>query len=153
MEKENLFLNWSLIDFLKMIQQVEVCLSPKSRGFHLVTNEIEFHLPKLPEQGILNLFIQHTSAAITINENCDPSVREDFEQSMNHLVKENEPFYKHTLEGPDDMPAHIKSSLMGFSVSIPITNSQLNLGVWQGVYLCEFRNQARERTLIATIYS
>lgn len=136
-----------------MIQQVEVCLSPKSRGFHLVTNEIEFHLPKLPEQGILNLFIQHTSAAITINENCDPSVREDFEQSMNHLVKENEPFYKHTLEGPDDMPAHIKSSLMGFSVSIPITNSQLNLGVWQGVYLCEFRNQARERTLIATIYS
>jgi len=136
-----------------MIQQVEVCLSPKSRGFHLVTNEIEFHLPKLPEQGILNLFIQHTSAAITINENCDPSVREDFEQSMNHLVKENEPFYKHTLEGPDDMPAHIKSSLMGFSVSIPITNSQLNLGLWQGVYLCEFRNQARERTLIATIYS
>jgi len=153
MEKENLFLTWSLIDFHKMIQQVEFSLSAKRRGFHLVTSEIEFHLPKLPEQGILNLFIQHTSAAITINENSDPTVREDFEQSMNHLVKEDEPFYKHTLEGSDDMPAHIKSTLMGFSVSIPITDSQLNLGIWQGVYLCEFRNQGGERKLIATIYS
>lgn len=153
MEKENLFLTWSLIDFHKMIQQVEFSLSAKRRGFHLVTSEIEFHLPKLPEQGILNLFIQHTSAAITINENYDPTVREDFEQSMNHLVKEDEPFYKHTLEGSDDMPAHIKSTLMGFSVSIPITDSQLNLGIWQGVYLCEFRNQGGERKLIATIYS
>jgi len=153
MENGNLSLNWSLIDFHEMIQQVEFSLSAKRRGFHLVTSEIEFHLPKLPKQGILNLFIQHTSAAITINENYDPTLREDFEQSMNHLVKENEPFYKHTLEGSDDMPAHIKSSLMGFSVSIPITEFQLNLGTWQGIYLCEFRNQGGERKLIATIYS
>jgi len=118
-----------------------------------VTNEVEFHLPKLPEKGILNLFIQHTSAALTINENYDPTVREDFEQSMNHLVKENEPFYKHTLEGSDDMPAHIKSALMGFSLSIPITNGRLNMGTWQGIYLCEFRNRGGERTLLATIYS
>ena len=136
-----------------MIQQVEFSLAAKRRGFHLVTNEVEAHLPKLPEKGILNLFIQHTSAALTINENYDPTVREDFEQSMNHLVKENEPFYKHTLEGSDDMPAHIKSALMGFSLSIPITNRRLNMGTWQGIYLCEFRNRGGERTLLATIYS
>jgi secondary thiamine-phosphate synthase enzyme len=136
-----------------MIQQVEFSLAAKRRGFHLVTNEVEAHLPKLPEKGILNLFIQHTSAALTINENYDPTVREDFEQSMNHLVKENEPFYKHTLEGSDDMPAHIKSALMGFSLSIPITNGRLNMGTWQGIYLCEFRNRGGERTLLATIYS
>ena len=136
-----------------MIQQVKFSLTAKQRGFHLVKNEINFHLPKLPQEGLLNLFIQHTSAAITINENYDPTVREDFEQSMNHLVKENEPFYTHTLEGADDMPAHIKSSIMGFSLSIPITNAQLNLGTWQGVYLCEFRNRGGERSLIATIYS
>jgi secondary thiamine-phosphate synthase enzyme len=136
-----------------MIQQVEFSLAAKRRGFHLVTSEVEAHLPKLPEKGILNLFIQHTSAALTINENYDPTVREDFEQSMNHLVKENEPFYKHTLEGSDDMPAHIKSALMGFSLSIPITNGRLNMGTWQGIYLCEFRNRGGERTLLATIYS
>lgn len=136
-----------------MIQQVEFSLAAKRRGFHLVTNEVEAHLPKLPEKGILNLFIQHTSAALTINENYDLTVREDFEQSMNHLVKENEPFYKHTLEGSDDMPAHIKSALMGFSLSIPITNGRLNMGTWQGIYLCEFRNRGGERTLLATIYS
>lgn len=136
-----------------MIQQVEFSLAAKRRGFHLVTNEVEAHLPKLPEKGILNLFIQHTSAALTINENYDPTVREDFEQSMNRLVKENEPFYKHTLEGSDDMPAHIKSALMGFSLSIPITNGRLNMGTWQGIYLCEFRNRGGERTLLATIYS
>ena len=136
-----------------MIQQVEFSLAAKRRGFHLVTNEVEVHLPKLPEKGILNLFIQHTSAALTINENYDPTVREDFEQSMNHLVKENEPFYKHILEGSDDMPAHIKSALMGFSLSIPITNGRLNMGTWQGIYLCEFRNRGGERTLLATIYS
>jgi len=136
-----------------MIQQLEFSLAAKRRGFHLVTSEVEAHLPKLPEKGILNLFIQHTSAALTINENYDPTVREDFEQSMNHLVKENEPFYKHTLEGSDDMPAHIKSALMGFSLSIPITNGRLNMGTWQGIYLCEFRNRGGERTLLATIYS
>jgi len=136
-----------------MIQQVEFSLAAKSRGFHLVTNEIEFHLPKLPQQGLLHLFIQHTSAALTINENYDPTVREDFEQSMNRLVKENEPFYKHILEGFDDMPSHIKSSIMGFSLIIPIMDYQLNIGTWQGVYLCEFRNRGGERKLVATIYS
>ena len=101
----------------------------------------------------MNLFVKHTSAALTINENYDPTVRLDFEQSMNDIVKENEPFYKHKLEGSDDMPAHIKSSIMGFSLSIPIRGAELNLGTWQGIYLCEFRNQGGERKLIATIYS
>ena len=136
-----------------MIQQLELFLTAKSRGFHLITKEVQFHLPELPQQGILNLFIQHTSAALTINENYDPTVRMDFEASMNHLVKENEPFYKHTLEGTDDMPAHIKSSIMGVSLSIPITDAELNLGTWQGIYLCEFRNHGATRKLIATIYS
>jgi len=149
----NLFLNWSLIDFHKMIQQVEFSLGAKSRGFHLVTEEVLQYLPKLPQQGILHLFIKHTSAGLTINENYDATVREDFEASMNQMVKENEPFYKHTLEGSDDMPAHIKSSLMGFSISIPISDAQLNLGTWQGIYLCEFRNRGGARSFIATIYS
>ncbi|MDB2622319.1 secondary thiamine-phosphate synthase enzyme YjbQ [Flavobacteriales bacterium] len=136
-----------------MIQQLDFFLTAKSRGFHLITKEVMFHLPEFPEQGILNLFIKHTSAALTINENYDPTVRMDFESSMNHLVKENEPFYKHTLEGADDMPAHIKSSIMGFTLSIPITDAELNLGTWQGIYLCEFRNHMAKRKLIATIYS
>lgn len=136
-----------------MINQVAFELAAKQRGFHLITNEVAFHLPKLPEIGLLNLFIKHTSAAITLNENYDPTVRDDFEQSMNMLIRENEPFYKHTMEGPDDMPAHIKSSLMGFSINIPITNGQLNLGTWQGIYLCEFRNNGGQRSIIATIYS
>lgn len=153
MENENLFLNWSLIDFRKMIQQIEFSLAAKPRGFHLISKEVLYHLPKLPETGILNLFIKHTSAGLTINENFDSTVREDFESSLNNLIRENEPFYKHTLEGSDDMPAHIKSSLMGFSVSIPITNGELNMGTWQGIYLCEFRNHGGERNLVATIVS
>ncbi len=133
--------------------QVSFKLNEKKRGFHLVTNEVISHLPKLPSVGLLHLFIKHTSAALTINENSDPSVRADFEMSMNKLIKEGEPFYKHTLEGDDDMPAHIKSSLMGFSLTIPITNNQLNLGTWQGIYLCEFRNKGGQRTMLATICS
>lgn len=136
-----------------MVSQVAFELGAKQRGFHLITDEVVEHLPSLPKVGLLNLFIKHTSAALTLNENYDPSVREDFELSMNKLVQENEPFYKHTMEGPDDMPAHIKSSLMGFSINIPITNGQLSLGTWQGVYLCEFRNNGGQRSIVATVYS
>jgi len=133
------------------MQQVSFSLQSHKRGFHLITNEILSHLPLLPEYGILHLFIQHTSAALSLNENADPDVQKDLAHSFDHLVGENEPFYQHTCEGPDDMPAHIKSTLIGASVSIPITNHKLNLGTWQGIYLCEFRNQASTRHLIATI--
>ena len=111
------------------------------------------NLPELPEMGILNLFIKHTSAALTINENADPSVRDDFESIMNQLVPEDEPFYTHVLEGSDDMPAHVKASLMGPELSIPITNHRLNMGTWQGIYLCEFRNRGGRRKIVVTIYS
>lgn len=134
-----------------MINQIEFSLASYPRGFHLITNEVLNKIGDLPEKGILQLFIKHTSAGITINENADPTVRIDFESSFNHLVKENEPFYKHTFEGSDDMPAHIKTSLVGNSISIPITNHQLNLGTWQGIYLCEFRNHGGNRNFIATI--
>lgn len=134
-----------------MIQQVEFSLPKYSRGFHIITDEILNHIEELPEIGVLHLFIKHTSAGLTINENADPTVLQDFETSFNHIVKENEPFYKHTFEGSDDMPAHIKSSMVGSSVSIPITNHQLNLGTWQGIYLCEFRNYGGSRKLVATI--
>jgi len=136
-----------------MINQKEFLLPSYSSGFHIITSEILNQLGKLPEKGILTLFIKHTSAGLTINENADPTVLSDFECSFNHIVKENEPFYKHVYEGSDDMPAHIKSSLVGSSVSIPITSHQLNLGTWQGVYLCEFRNHGGQRKIVATIYS
>lgn len=110
-------------------------------------------LPALPEKGLLNLFIKHTSAGLAINENCDPDVLHDFEKWFSHSVKENKPFYRHNDEGPDDMPAHIKSTLTGHSVTIPITGGQLNLGTWQGIYLCEFRNRGGGRKLVATVYS
>ena len=134
-----------------MIQQVEFSLPQYSRGSHIITSEVLKHIKELPEMGVLHLFIKHTSAGLTINENADPTVLQDFESSFNHIVKENEPFYKHTFEGSDDMPAHIKSSMVGSSVSIPITNHQLNLGTWQGIYLCEFRNYGGSRKLVATI--
>ena len=134
-----------------MIQQKEFRLPQYSRGFHIITNEILKNIKELPEIGVLHLFIKHTSAGLTINENADPTVLEDFESSFNHIVKEDEPFYKHTYEGSDDMPAHIKSSMVGNSVSIPITNSKLNLGTWQGIYLCEFRNNGGPRKLVATL--
>ena len=134
-----------------MITQIEFTLSPKRRGCHLITAEITKNLQLLPQTGLINIFIKHTSCALTINENADPDVRSDMEKIMNKLVKENEPFYDHTLEGSDDMPAHAKSSLFGVSLSIPITNGILNLGTWQGIYLCEFRNHPSPRKIFATI--
>ena len=136
-----------------MIQQKKIYLPQFKRGFHLITSLIERELGDLPATGILNLLIQHTSAGITLNENADPDVRYDFESFISKLIPENHPVYTHILEGSDDMPAHIKSSLFGASLSIPITNHQLNLGTWQGIYLCEFRNHAGGRKIIATILS
>ena len=136
-----------------MIIQREIRIKPKARGFHLITSEILAALPALPKAGMMNLFIQHTSAGITINENADPSVRVDFETIFNKLVPENDPDYIHILEGVDDMPAHIKSSLLGTSVTIPIENGRLALGTWQGIHLGEFRNNAHERRIVCTIYS
>lgn len=136
-----------------MIQQKQFSLSAKRRGCHLITREILDNLPTpLPKVGLLNLFVQHTSCALSINENADPDVRTDMEQILNHLVKENEPYYDHVLEGADDMPAHAKSSLFGVSITIPITNGRLNLGTWQGIYLCEFRDYGGSRRIVATIY-
>ena len=136
-----------------MIQQVEFALAAKHRGCHLVTREIIDRLPKpLPKAGLLNLFVKHTSCALSINENADPDVRSDMERIMNHIVRENEPYYDHVLEGADDMPAHAKSSLFGVSLSIPITDGRLNLGTWQGIYLCEFRDYGGPRRIVATIY-
>ncbi len=137
----------------RMVQQVSFSLSPYPRGFHIITHDVIRQLPDLPQTGILHLFIKHTSAGLTINENADPDVRVDYESIFNKLVPENMPFLVHTIEGPDDMPAHIKSSLVGSSVSIPITDGKLNLGTWQGIYLCEFRNRGGSRKLVATIYS
>lgn len=134
-----------------MWTQVEFSLNEKRRGFHLVTGEIMSHLPALPKVGLLNLFIKHTSAGLTINENADPDVRVDMESIFNRMVKEREPYYQHTLEGDDDMPAHAKSTLVGDSLTIPITNGRLNLGTWQGIYLCEFRNYGGARHIVATI--
>lgn len=136
-----------------MVQQTAINLNPYARGFHLITREVLTRLPTLPPTGMLHLFIKHTSAGLTINENADPSVRVDFESIFNQLVPENLPFLTHTLEGSDDMPAHIKAALVGSSITVPITNSQLNLGTWQGIYLCEFRNRGGSRQLIATLYS
>ena len=136
---------------MDMIQQTVFTLKPRSRGFHLVTDEILRMLPALPQTGLLNLFIQHTSAALSINENADPDVRTDLEAIFNRIVKEREPYYEHTLEGDDDMPAHAKSSMVGVSLNIPITNGRLNMGTWQGIYLCEFRNRGGGRRIVATI--
>lgn len=136
-----------------MIQQTTFSLAAKHRGCHLITREILEHLPlPLPQTGLLNLFVQHTSCALSINENADPDVRSDLSKIMDNLVKENQPFYEHTMEGIDDMPAHAKSSLFGVSLTIPITNGRLNLGTWQGIYLCEFRNYGGSRRIVATIY-
>lgn len=136
-----------------MISQTEFSLHPRKRGFHLVTHEIVQHLPELPETGLLNLFIKHTSCALTINENADPDVQVDMGSIFDRLVKEREPYYEHTLEGDDDMPAHAKSTLAGVSLTIPITRGRLNLGMWQGIYLCEFRNHGGSRKIVATVIS
>lgn len=134
-----------------MVTQFEIVLPAYPRGFHLITDKILQQIPSLPQTGIFHLFIKHTSAALTVNENADRDVRTDFENWFDRNVKENENYYVHTTEGSDDMPAHIKSSLLGSSVSIPITSYELNLGTWQGIYLCEFRNHGGKRKLIATI--
>lgn len=133
--------------------QKEIALKPRSRGFHLITEEIVSQLRELQQVnvGLLNILIKHTSASLTINENADPDVRQDFESFFSHTVKENEPYYVHTLEGPDDMPAHLKASILGASLNIPITNGRLNLGTWQGIYLCEHRNHGGSRRLVLTI--
>ena len=133
--------------------QKKIRLTPRSRGFHIITDNILENIPELKDfkAGILQLFIKHTSASLTINENADPTVRIDFESHFNILAPENKNYYKHTCEGPDDMPAHLKSSILGSSVSIPITDRKLNLGVWQGIYLCEHRDHGTVRKLIATI--
>jgi secondary thiamine-phosphate synthase enzyme len=136
-----------------MVQQVEFNIPPHRRGFHLITEIVLKHLPPLPDSALLQLFIKHTSAALAINENTDPAVLRDFETAFNRIVAEGEKHYTHNDEGPDDMPAHVKSVLAGSSVSIPITAHRLNLGTWQGVYLCEFRNRASARTIVATILS
>ncbi|MDD6866322.1 MAG: secondary thiamine-phosphate synthase enzyme YjbQ [Prevotella sp.] len=134
-----------------MVQQVAFKLKPQSRGFHLITDEVLRHLPQLPKTGLLNLFVQHTSCALSICENWDPSVREDLESIYDKLIPENAPYYQHTLEGSDDMPAHAKCIITGVSINIPITDGQLNLGTWQGIYLCEFRNDGGSRHIVATI--
>jgi secondary thiamine-phosphate synthase enzyme len=134
-----------------MIAQIEVVLNRYSRGFHLITSQIEKHLSKLPEKGIINIFIEHTSAAIAINENADPSVRYDFKTFIDRLIPDGDLIHTHTLEGEDDMPAHIKSSLFGQSLTIPIKNFRMALGIWQGIYLCEFRENGGQRKLILTI--
>lgn len=136
-----------------MIEQIEFRLSPKGRGCHLVTGEILKHLPVLPQRGLVNLFVKHTSCGLSINENADPDVRSDMNRIFNHLVPEQQSYYEHTLEGPDDMPAHAKSTLTGVSHTIPVTDGRLNLGRWQGIYLCEFRDYGGARSIIATIYS
>ena len=139
--------------FMKIIQQ-EITLPAFERGFHLITSHVVQNFPELRtiRIGLLHVFIQHTSASLAINENADSTVRGDFERHFNHTVPENAPYYKHTLEGPDDMPAHLKAALMGNSVTVPITNGKLNLGTWQGIYLGEHRDRGGRRKLVLTAY-
>lgn len=138
---------------MNVVQQ-EVTLQPKKRGFHLITREVEEAIPELREieRGVAHILIKHTSASITLNENASPDVRADFESIFNHLVPENEPYYRHTLEGPDDMPAHAKASLLGFNLTIPVSGGRFNLGTWQGIYLCEHRNHGGSRRLVVTVF-
>jgi len=133
--------------------QKEITLKPRNRGFHLITGELEAALPELAdiETGLAHLHLKHTSASLSLNENADPDVRRDLESLFNHLVPEREPYYVHTLEGPDDMPAHGKSALLGASLTLPITGGRFNLGTWQGVYLCEHRNRGGARQIVVTL--
>ena len=133
--------------------QKEISLNPRPRGFHLITNEILQNIQEIGDIsiGTMEIFIKHTSASLTINEDADPTVRDDFESHFNQIVPENAPYYRHTIEGPDDMPAHLKSSILGSSVTIPITNGTLNLGTWQGIYLCEHRNHGGSRNVVLTL--
>lgn len=136
-----------------MIKQYEFRLAPRRRGCNLITAEILRHLPELPATGLVNIFVRHTSCGLTVNENADPDVRSDMDKILDRLVPENEPYYDHTMEGADDMPAHAKSSLVGVSLTIPVTDGRLNLGTWQGIYLCEFRDYGGERSIVVTVYS
>ena len=133
-----------------MVYQKEIILEPKRRGFHLITDEVLKHLSA--QSGIVNVFVKHTSASLTINENADPSVRVDFENHFNKMVSEDEKYFTHTIEGPDDMTSHIKSSLLGSSISFPIKNGTPQLGIWQGIFLCEHRNNGGSRSVIITVY-
>ena len=134
--------------------QKEILIKAKARGFHLITSEVmqQFEEIKQISKGMLQVFVKHTSASLTINENADPTVRQDFESHINVLVPENQPYYKHTFEGSDDMPAHIKASILGSSLQIPITNGKPNLGTWQGIYLCEHRDYGGDRKLVLTAF-
>ena len=134
--------------------QKEISISSKPRGFHLITNDLLENFTEINKisKGILHIFIKHTSASLTINENADSTVLSDFEAHFNEMVPENQPYYHHTMEGPDDMPAHLKSSILGSSIQIPITDGSLNLGTWQGIYLCEHRNHGASRKLVLTAW-
>ena len=133
--------------------QKEIILPSYPRGYHIITHVIENELEKLNEitTGVAHIFIKHTSASLTINEDADPTVRSDFESHMNKMVPENAPYYKHTLEGPDDMPAHLKNAILGCSLTVPVTEGKFNLGTWQGIYLCEHRNNGGKRKILITI--
>ena len=136
-----------------MWMQKNINIKSISRGFHIITDQVINQIPEIKSIniGILHLFIKHTSASLTINENADKTVRNDFEEHFNEMVPENQSYYQHTYEGPDDMPAHLKASILGSSISIPISNGHLNMGTWQGIYLCEHRNNAFQRKMVATI--
>jgi|TARA_B100001540_G_scaffold262904_1_gene242479 secondary thiamine-phosphate synthase enzyme len=136
-----------------MWMQKNISIKSISRGFHIITDQVTDQIPEIKtiKIGILHLFIKHTSASLTINENADKTVRNDFEKHFNEMVPENQSYYQHTYEGPDDMPAHLKASILGSSISIPISNGHLNMGTWQGIYLCEHRNNAFQRKMVATI--
>ena len=137
-----------------MILQKEIHIGPNPRGFHLITHEIVDNFPEMKKinKGIIQLFIKHTSASLTINEAADSTVRADFETHFNEMVPENQSYYQHTMEGPDDMPAHLKTSIVGCNIQIPITEGMLNLGTWQGIYLCEHRNRGGIRSLVLTAW-
>ena len=135
-----------------MITQKEILLPPMSRGFHNIDRILSEAINPFPENGLLNIFVKHTSAALTINENADPAVQTDLSTLLDRIAPENDPHYTHTLEGPDDMPAHFKALVMGSSLSVPISNGKLNLGIWQSIYFCEFRNHGGSRKLVLTIY-
>lgn len=135
-----------------MIQQKEIVLQSMHKGFHNIDRIVENAISEMPEAGLINIFVKHTSAALMINENADPSVRVDIDSLLERMAPESAPFYKHTMEGPDDMPAHFKTAVFGNSISIPITNHRLNLGTWQSLFFCEFRNYGGSRKIVVTVY-
>ena len=135
-----------------MIKQKEITLQPMSKGFHNIDDIVETAIEDFPETGLINIFVKHTSAALMINENADPSVRIDLDSLLQKMAPESAPFYKHTMEGPDDMPAHFKTAVFGNSISIPITNYRMNLGTWQSLFFCEFRNYGGSRKIVVTLY-